>query len=54
MTKIIVNLFRKMKVGAKYKQLMKQTSNEYIRDNSELITGAKIRYIAQSTFHTIK
>lgn len=54
MTKIIMELLMKMKLGVRYKKLMKQTIQEYTHSNSKLVTGAKIKYVAQSTFHTMK
>lgn len=53
MGEIIKNLMRRMKVGAKYKRLKRQTYKEYVKESSGLTTGAKIKYNAQSTFHTI-
>lgn len=53
MAKIIINIFKRMKVGARYKQMINQTYNECVHGNSGLITGAKITYIAQSTFHVV-
>lgn len=53
MAKMIIDLFKRMKIGAKYRQMINQANNEYLYDNSDLIAGAKITYIAQSTFHVI-
>ena len=53
MAEIIINLFKRMKVGAKYKQMISQSYNESVRDQSNLVPGAKIIYNAQSTFHVV-
>lgn len=50
---IVNNLLHRMKIGLKYKKLIRQTYNKYNSDNSDLFTGAKITYYAQSTFHTL-
>lgn len=55
MMKKILELINRMKVGAKYKKLMNQEYNICLNDNIyNLIPGAKIKYNAQSTFHTIE
>lgn len=55
MAKNFLTLFKKMKIGIKYKKLMNQEYNICMKDDiSNLIPGAKIKYYAQSTFHTIK
>lgn len=54
MEEIIKNLIRRMKVGAKYKRLKRQAYKEYMKESPKLSTCAKIKYNAQSTFHTIK
>lgn len=53
MIKIISNLLQRMKIGLNYKKIIRQTYNNYNSDNSDLFTGAKITYYAQSTFHTL-
>jgi len=61
MTEIIIHLLKKIKIGLNYKKLIKQSINEYLQTNnkhciedSKLINGAKIIYVAQTTFHTIE
>ncbi len=54
MAKRIANLFKRMKVGSQYRRLVEQTYNELVHNQSKLIPGAKIKYFAQSTFHTIE
>ena len=52
--RIIINLIRRLKIGADYKNLQNKTYYDYVRrSDNNLITGAKIIYKAQSTFHTL-
>ena len=52
MTEKIINLFKRMKVGANYKKLMVQAYMEKTNDLYHLAPGAKIKHNAQTTFHT--
>lgn len=49
----MLNLFRRMKNGLHYKQMIKKTFNNSIPNDSKLFVDAKIKYCAQSTFHTV-
>lgn len=57
MKEIMLYVLKRIKIGAKYNYLVRQTTKKHINtwDNKpELITGATIKYVAQSTFHTVK
>lgn len=53
MAKILIDYFKRMRIGAKYKKMIRNSFHENICDDSNLFVGAKIKYNAQSTFHTI-